>query len=1084
MKIIRSSVDNPVAVNILMFAIIFFGLYKGLTITREFFPQVELDLIVVETPYPGATPEDVEKGINTKIENAIEGVQGIERVTANSFENRGIIVVKIDGGDPRIIADDIQTEIDRITDFPEEAEETKVTIVEQQVPVISVVMYGNTTERRLKRLAEEVEDDLLASPLISKAIISGTRQEEIAIELDPEKLDAYGLTFQSVGVAVASNNIDLASGEIKSDQGRIVVRTLGERDAALQMEDILIRSDSLGSAVRLGQVANVRDTFEERELRGSFQGKRAAQVTVFKRSDEDAIKIARWVKEYIKEKKEEYAGESIQLDYRVDLARFIQERLELLSRNALQGLVLVFIALTLFLNFQLACWVAVGLVVSFLGTFVLMDVWGATINLISLFGLILVIGLIVDDAIVVAENIYFKLEEGREGHVAAVEGAEEVVRPVIATVLTTIVAFAPLAFVDGLMGDFMSVLPIVVIASLALSLLESFTMLPSHLAEYGKVPKRWRVGAEKSEEDEPALPNQSQIIRVSREMIQKFNVNKDKVLGEGLVNKYVKLLHLAVTWRYVTIAAAVFVSLFTVALVIAGFLPFVLFQDVDSETLVAELEMANGVEAIETERALKRIGSVVQGWPEVKSVYTVVGFKEEAEVQAFADPATIGEVVIELVSAEIRQKEGMRTSDQITNQLRESVGVIPGALNLKYRSRDAGPGGPEIELFLRGSDPIELAAAVRYVKETMTEYVGVKDLEDDQDLGKLEVRVEMKESARSLGLDVEQIARQLRGAFFGFEAQTLQRGQEEVEVWVRLAEDSREKLSDLIRLRIQTPSGERVPLGEVATLTLQRGLSSIKRVDGQRTVVITSDVDTALANTQEISTRLEEELDENLNAMFSGVTFSFEGRKKELSESIGSLAIGFPVALILIYCILAVLFKSYVQPLMVMVAIPFAIVGASLGHLVFGFIPGRDFMPVTFLSMIGMVGLSGIVVNDSLILVSFINNARRKHGEKVFDAIMEAGRRRFRPIILTSITTVLGLFPIMLEKSFQAQFLIPMAIAISFGLALATVITLLILPCLYMVNEDLKMCVRWLLTGKWERVKLSPDHYLEAKDRI
>ncbi len=1073
-KLIRVCVDNPVAVNIVMFAVIALGLFKVFTLVREFFPPVAFDRVLISTPYPGATPEEVEKGLITKIENAIEGVDNIEEITSIAYENVGLVIVKsIPDADLDMLAEDLRVEVDNIQDLPEQVEESTVDVIEQQVPVISVVIYGSTSERRLKRVAEEVKDELLAAPLVSRVMVSGTRAEEIAIEVEPQKLEAYGLTLAELGGIVAGNNVDLAGGEIDSPEGKVLVRTLGEETSGLPLEDLIVRSDPRGRTVRLAEVATVRDGFEETALRGKFRGQRAVQVTVFKRVDEDAVAISRYVKDYLETKRAQYAGEAINFEYRTDLARFIEQRIALLTKNAFQGLTLVFIALGLFLSIRIAFWVGVSLVVAALGTFIMMALLNVSINLISLLGLILVIGLLVDDAIIVAENIYARFEQGMPPHAAAVEGAQEVAQPVLATGLTTMAAFAPLAYAEGVLGDFFFVLPIVVVSAIGLSVIDSFTFLPSHLAEHGRnVRRRKRQG-------EPS----GFVSRTSGEIARL----RESWFGEGLTNRYEWFLRLALEWRYVTIAAAVSVGLFTVALIAAGWLPFVLIQRLDADTLVAEVEMTSGTPAEETEAVLDRMASEALKFGDARTVYQVVGFQEEADVQVIPDPAVIGEVIVELYEVDDPENPRVRPSREILNEWREAVGPVPGALSVKFRDRAGGPPGAEIELKVSAPDDRVLRDVVLYIRDRMNQYVGVTDIEDDGGKGKMELRLTMRPTARAVGLTELDIAQQVRSGYFGYEAQVLQRDREEVEVWVRLDAASRAQLSELLRLRLLTPAGHRVPLGEVANVELGRGVTSITRVDGFHTTTITADVDFALANTAEVTAAMEAEFAGELEGqpalddLYPGVTFSFEGAKKETNEGVGSLQTGFLFALIAIYCILAVLFKSYLQPFMVMCIIPFAIVGACLGHLVYGFLPGREELPITFLSLIGMVGLSGIVVNDSLILVSFINETRRSNRHGLFEAVVEAGRRRFRPILLTSVTTVLGLFPLMLETSFQAQFLIPMAISISFGLALATVLTLLLLPCFYLVLEDLRTVLHWLVTGRWEVVRLTPAEFLSRE---
>ena len=1068
MSFIRYSVNNPVAVNIIMFAVLFFGLYKGLTITREFFPPIPSDIVLVTVPYPGATPEEVESGVVTRLEQAIEGVDGIDQVTARALENIGLLQVKVVGGfDPAKVADDIRLEVERIRDMPSEAEDPVVEPLELRIPVISVVVFGTADELRLKRAATEVRDELLASRVVSQAEISGVRAEEISIEVEPERMEAFGLTFEEIGRTVRDNNIDLAGGEIKSPEGNILIRTLGEEDTGLAIEKILLRSDMDGRSVRLGDVASVRDGFEEAALRGTFQGQRAMQVTIFKRGDEDSILISNYVKDYLDEKSKQFEGEAIQLKYRVDYARFIEQRLAMLTKNALQGLGLVLLALILFLSLRLAFWVAVGLFVAFLGTFVAMDLMGVTVNLFSLFGLILVIGLIVDALIVVAENIYARIERDVPAHLAALEGATEVAAPVTATVLTSVVAFAPLAFVEGILGDLFIVLPLVVIAALSLSLVECFLILPSHLAEFGK--PRLVGPAEQPEKEHRLL----EFIRTTSE---RMGTLKERVLGEGLRDGYVALLRICLSWRYVTVAGGVFVSMLTAALLVAGYLPFVLLQRVDADSLVVELEMTSGTPAEETEKALDWIASQALELDGIRNVFSAVGSREEADVQIFDEPAVIGEVVAELFDADERDK----SSDTILNEWRERVGHIPGAVSLRFRDRAGGPGGREIDMKVSGPDYETVEAAVRYIREVMARYEGVRDVEDDGGTGKLEFRVRMRESARALGLSTGSIAWQLRGAFFGYEAQALQRADEEVKVWVRLNEQSRRSIEELPKLRVSTPGGDRVPISEIAGIELARGVGQITRIDGRRTISVFADVDYAVGNTAQITNALIEKF-ADIGTRFPGVEISFEGAHLDTAEGVGSLAYGFPIALVVIYCILAVLFKSYIQPILVMTAIPFALVGAALGHLLFGLIPGREMMPLTFSSLLGMVGLSGVVVNGSLILMTFVNKARRERHENLFEVTVKACKRRFRPIMLTSVTTVAGLIPIMMETSFQAQFLIPTAISMSFGLALATAVTLLLLPCFYLILEDIKTAANWLVTGRWETVELNPEEYLEKE---
>jgi len=1041
------SVRNPVAVNIIAVFLFVMGGYYAVTLIREFFPPTDPEIVYVGMSYPGSTPEEVERGITKRIEDALLDLEGIDKVTSNITEgNSGTIVEMQPGYDKRKLIDAVQREIDRITDFPDEALDPIVIDIEFSIPVISVVIHGTASEQRLKDVAEELEDAIRERVRLSSIATVGARSAELAVEVDPAKLVQYNLTFGEVSEAIRRSNFDLPGGEIKAAQGQILLRTLGESDTADRLRRVVLRSADDGTFITVDNVASVTDGFSESKQFVYFKGERAVALNLYKNRDQDAIAIAAAAQQVVEEHRELYSGEAITIDCRADSSRFINQRQQLLLRNGLQGLVLVFFALALFLEIRVAFWVAAGVPTAFVGTFVLMKLFGITVNMISLFGLIIVIGIVVDDAIVIGENIYRHLEEGMPPHRAAIEGAKEVTWPVIASVATTIVAFIPLMFLGGVIGDFLGQIPVVVIAALSVSLVEALVILPSHMAEtFAAVRARelsgkgWKTPA----------------------WAHRVYEAKEDFLGRALPDFYIRWLKFTLEWRYIFIASMIGVLIISLGFVGSGLVKFVLFQNTDSETVIVELEMSAGTPAEATAAVIDRVRLEALKLPETDSVLTLVGagYRQDGGGTSTTSENK-AQLVIDLLPAEQRDERGLADSTSYLDRLRLAVGPVPGATNLKYASAQGGPPGGDIELELRAPEWPILERVTREARLRLATYDGVADIEDTMQLGKSEVRLRLLPAAESLGLTTRDLALQVRGAFFGDEAQSLQRDSEEVKVYVRLTRAAREQLQSLEDLWIKTASGARVPLREVASLEMTRGYSLLTRIDGRRAVKVSADVIEARANTTEVVNDLIPWLDQ-LARDTPGLTYSFAGEKKKTTDAFANLKFGIPAALMGIYVILAIIFHSYTQPLIIMTAIPFGVVGAIWGHPIMGY-------PITVLSIIGIVALSGIVVNDSLVLVDFVNEEVRKRHTDLHEAIMRAGRTRLRPILLTSITTVFGLAPLMAERSFQAQFLIPMAVSISFGLTFATVITLLLVPCLYLFIEDVRSFYGWLRTGHWE----------------
>ncbi len=1087
----KFSVDNPVLVGLFSLTLIIGGVYSGLTLVREMFPESTPFAVSITTVYPGATPAEVEKGIAVRIEEAIKDIDEIEDITTEIGEGYCTISAKMysDVNDVDQVVNDVKAAIDTIPrdDFPDDAEETQVSKFEPKLPVINVTFYGRLDQRTIQGMSDRLRDDLLLIPGITDVFLRGKLPEEISVEIPAEHLIEYGLSIPDIAVTIANANLDLPGGEIKTRGANVSIRTLGERDEAIGIGEIILRSDLTGKTLRLNEIAEVIDGYEDADVISRFQAMSAVTATVLKTPTQDAIGISKKVQAFVAGKtrqplQRDWAAraklmlgihDEIEQVYEhayndpypaignlktsTNLARFIEGRLDLLKRNGLWGLVFVFLSLLAFLNWRVAFWVMFGLLLSIFGTVIVMRIFGYSLNLVSMLGLIVVLGLLVDDAIVVGEHIYTRVEDGEEPRLAAVRGAEDVTWPVVCAIATTIVAFLPLLFIDGQMGDFMSVLPVIATVALSVSLLEALTVLPSHLAT-GLKPNAHRatydsIAKREPEPDAEALLTRTTIQppheakRLARGVADHVRRVQAYVLQRMLLQNYERLLRKAVRYRYVTMATLTAVLILAVGLVLGGRVPLVLIQKMDSETLIAGIELPVGTPIDKTDAAVSIMEQAAFDLPELNSLFTVLGEQYGIEGGKSAKGSHVGQLIIELEPADERN----RTSEEILRELRAVGATIPGINALKFGSIQGGPGGAAIQIEISGREVDQLADITKIVKEQLSRFKGVYDVDDDFDAGRREVKIELLESGRALGLTTQSLATQVRGAFFGLEARKLQRGREDVKIMVRFPESQRKSISDIESMWIATPNNIMVPFTEVASLTEGRAYAAIRRKNQKRTITITADVDQAVGNADEISTALAE----GFPALIKnnpGLRIEFGGQGKEFKKSISSLKRDFLIASLLIYVILAGLFKSYVQPLIVMTAIPFGFIGAVGGHYVMGY-------PLTILSMIGLVALTGIVVNDSLILVDFINH-RRAESVPVFDAIVQGGKSRLRAIILTSLTTVLGLAPLLFETSFQAQFLIPMGISIAGGLIFATVLTLVAIPCLYMILEDAKTMLR------------------------
>ena len=1017
---------------------------RGGSIRQEVFPEFTLDFITISVLYRGAAPSEVEEGVCVRIEEAIQGLDGVKEVTSVASENLGVVSVELlqDAVSSEVL-DDIKARVDAIDTFPLETEKPVITEMRDRREVINVAISGDADEKTLRNLAEEIRDDLAGLPGITVVQIANARPYEISIEVSENVLRRYQLTFDDLARAVRRSSLDLPGGSVKTDAGEILLRTKGQAYVRHDFEELVLLTRRDGTHLRLGDVATVIDGFEDTDQATRFDGQPAQLVQIFRIGDQDALAIAATVKEYVREAQLR-VPDGIRLTTWNDSARVLRSRRDLLVRNAITGLALVFISLALFLRFRLSFWVAVGLFISFMGAFWVMPLLDVSINVMSLFAFILVLGIVVDDAIVIGENIYTRQRLTGQGLKGAIEGAREVSTPVIFAVLTTVAAFIPLLNVAGAMGKVMRVIPLIVIPCLLWSLVESLLILPHHLSHYD-AEQEASSGSKGSAG--PWRRFQSRFSEGLRTFIRRF---------------YSPMLERALEWRYLTVAVGLATMLLTVGVVRGGFVKFYFFPNVEADFVSAALTMPSGTpthvtaEGIEhLERSAEQVRrEVIASIGEDPFVHMLSATGEHPFRQAQRGnagggggstvSANLGEVTIELLPAEDRETG----SEWIAQRWREVTGAIPDAVELEYTS-SLFSSGEDINVQLTGPEVEELTLLANQLKQELGTYAGVYEISDSFRAGKKEIKLNIKPAAEMLGLTLADLGRQVRQAFYGEEAQRMQRGRDDVRVMVRYPEARRRSVSDLENMRIRTPEGAEVPFSEVATVEVGRGFASIRRVDRQRAVSVTAIVQPGQGATpDEILSELAATVMPDLLADHPRVSYSFEGQKAEQSETMSGLIKGFAVALLMIYVLLSIPLRSYSQPLLIMAAIPFGFVGAVWGHVITGF-------DLTILSMFGLVALTGVVVNDSLVMVDFINRHRRANDDMA-EAVRMAGVARFRPILLTSLTTFAGLSPLMLERSMQARFLIPMAITLAFGVVFATFITLMLVPAGYMILEDLR----------------------------
>ena len=1046
-KLIDWFVHNSVAANLMMMILVVGGLVALPNIHQEEFPTLDVDAVQVNVPYLGAAPTEVESAVCVRVEEALEGTEGIDKISSSASEGFCAVTIELVAGvDKTKVANNIKSKVDAIDSFPSETERPITAEVSILAKVLQIAISGNADERTLKLIGQRVRDEIAALPGVSQVELQFARPYEISVDVSEQTLRRHGLTLAAVGRAIEKSSLDIPGGSLKTEGGEILLRTKGQAYRGQEFEDIVVLTRTDGTNVTLGEIATVVDGFEDSDLRARFDGQPAVSLKISRVGEEDIMLIASRVKAYLAQARRE-VPEGINITVWQDESQDLVDRLDALTRNARSGLVLVLLVLTLFLRFRLALWVAAGIPVALLGTIAVFPVVGISINTMSVMAFILVLGILVDDAIVVGERVYAHEQEGMQRVPAAVGGTQEVSLPVFFGVLTTMVTFIPIVNIPGPIGSLFAPLGYTVIIALGFSIIESQLILPGHLA-HRKAEKKAGKNA----------------------VMNRWLVLQERIsasLETAATRYYLPAVTRALQWRYVTVAAGIAVLAITLSLFVSGRMQFQFFPGVEGTRLYATLTMPEGTPVENTALAVARMEDAAEQLraeldkdleegeaSKIAHIFTSIGsFIPKGSINSTATPqSNVAEVGIELNLP--RNYSGISTR-VFANRWRELTGGIPDAIELGFTAEAFGIGKP-IGFELYGKDFDELRTAAAQLRVALQGYNGIVDVGDSFRAGKQEVQLTLLPEARNLGLTMNDLGQQVRQAFYGYEAQRIQRGKDDVRVMVRYPEDERRSLGDLEGMRIRTADGTEVPFHSVARMTLARGYTTIRRVDGQRVVSVTAEVNRSITTPEAtIKSVIRNELSDIL-AAHPGVSFGLAGEAEERSESMKSLVSTALLALLLIYALLAIPLQSYLQPLVIMSVIPFGAVGAILGHYLLG-------MDLVFFSLLGIVALAGVVVNSSLVLADCINQ-RRKSGRDLAWVVSHAGSVRFRPIVLTSITTFVGLTPLMMDTTVATTLFTPMAVSLAFGVLFGTVITLFLVPCLYMVLEDLRV-----LTGRSTR---------------
>ncbi len=1009
---------NPVAANLLMFSLVAGGFSMAFfEVREEVFPQIELDIIQVAVPYPGASPAEVENGIVLAIEEAVRPIDGVKEVTGSANEGAGSVMIELQiGVDKSKALADVKNAVDRIVTFPRDAERPMVMAPKFKAEAISVVLYGDQDEKVLHALAEQTRAELLQLPDITYVELSDTRPLEIAIEVPQDTLRTYGLTLPQIADTVRRTALELPAGGVKTEAGEVLLRTAERRDLGAEFDGISVLTSTDGSTVSLGDIAHIEDGFAETDAYATYEGKPAVTIRVFSVGDQSPPEVARAAKRYVEELRERLPP-GMQVSTWGDLSELYSERLDLMLRNAGLGLILVFGILGLFLEPRLAFWVTLGIPISFLGSFLILPAADVSLNMISLFAFIVTLGMVVDDAIVVGENIFRIRNEGVPPIKAAVLGAREMAMPVFFSIATTVAAFSPFLFLPGVMGKFLGAIPVVVILVLSISLIESFFVLPAHLGHIGKPGLLAGL-----------IRQQQRVSKGIERFIRRF---------------YAPLVAAAVRQRWITLAIAIGVFIISLGLFAGGFVKFIDFPEEESDWIVVNAELPFGAPIKETEAVMEKLVRTAQqvieengGEAINRGIFARIGGGDRSS----------GSHLCFVVANLVPTTQRSITSSEFAEQWRKKAGHIPGLESLRFQSSTGHASQHPIDIKLSHGDVAVLEEAAREMARQLEEFEGIKDIDNGIDLGKQQLDFTLSPAGISAGLTSADLANQVRSSFYGAEALRQQRGRNEIRVMVRLPRHERESLANVEELMVRTPQGGEMPLRDAAQVHRGRAYTSITRTDGQRTIRVKAGIEEKRTNAQEVMAAVFRDAAPKLRARFPGLTLEVAGRQKNRDEFMSFIKLALGLALIGIFCLIAIPLRSYLQPIfVVMAAIPFGFAGAVFGHLIMGF----DWSNVSFF---GFVALAGVVVNDSLVFVDAANRFRQQ-GLSAVEAATKAAVQRFRPIILTSLTTFGGLTPMILETSVQARVLIPMAIALGFGVLFATLITLLLVPSLFTMVE-------------------------------
>lgn len=1042
--------QNPVAANLVMVFLLIGGWVMGSRVKQEVFPETELDMVSISVPYPGASPAEVEQGIILAVEEAVRGIDGVKRVVATAAEGRGYVTteLEVDANKQKALAD-IKSAVDRITSLPKEAERPIVSLLTNRSEVLSVVVYGHQDLGVLRNLAEQARDQFLTDPRITQVDLAGAPPREISIEVPREQLRIHGLTLDAIAQKVTQTSLQMPGGGVKTATGEVLVRTNERREDERGFSDIPVVTGPAGTEIRLGEIAQVHKEFAETDESASFDGMPAIMIRVFRIGEQKPLEVAAAVREQ-SERVQNFLPAGVKISQWRDMSEIYAQRVDLLMRNAYMGLALVMICLGLFLELRVAFWVTMGIPISFMGALMLMPALGVSVNMITLFAFIIVLGMVVDDAIVVGENIFERTQRGESYLEAAIAGTKDVGIPVVFSVLTTVAAFTPLFFVPGFSGKLFSVIPVIVISVLLISLFESLFVLPAHLGHMKK-------------------PKETGVYGLIHRQQQKVT----RGLERFIKRRYTPLVRVALRWRYLTLALGVGTLIITMGFVRAGLIGFRFFPAIDGDVVTASIELPYGASVAETRKVQKRVLEAAQalveehgGAPIKRGLFAQIGSR--GPVMGPGGPSTqtagghLANVQVYFVSSDKRDFE----TSAFAAEWRERVGPVVEAKAVQYTFNMGPSAGRPVDVEISHSDDEVLEKAAADVVAALGSQQDVTDVENGVALGKPQLDLTLRAEATSLGLSATDIARQVRAAFYGSEALRQQDGRNEVRVLVRLPDAERRNENDIADLLIRTPQGGEIPLREAAEIKRGRSWPSIERADGRRIIHVTADIREGKTTPALVLEKLSADVLTTLPDKYPGLSWGLGGENRAQRESLGSLGSGAVMALFAIYVLLAIPFRSYLQPVIVMAAIPFGLVGAIGGHVMLG-------LELSIMSMMGMVALSGVVVNDSLVMVDATNEFHQRQGMSHFEAVAAAGARRFRPIMLTSITTFFGLAPMILEPSVQAKFLIPMAVSLGFGVMFATAITLLIVPALYLAVEDGKNMWRWLMERPLESTE--PD---------